>query len=396
LTASTAAATTSERAPARRWRSIGPWLDRVVAVGFVVALAIPGALLAAGIRPESIENRAPAEFPRLTLRKFADPAFYAAIDRFLVDNLPLRNEAVEAHAEVQQQVLGGTIDPEVVHGTGDWLFLRSEMEPECDFTAAQLLDQVDRVAAGLKATGRAFRYVVAPDKHSIYTERVVADPNVPPPCSAAERPALITGMRARPSSTVDVWTPTLRAHADDPTAPLYYVQDAHWTPTGVVPGIKALVQSLAPGVWRDADVTVAGTQRHTGDISRLIGLPRDELTPNVVMRPGVKVDRRLLDTGVHVQHARDIPWFTARGTSRVVPGRTLFVYDSFYGTMISRIAPFFEESVWVHEGDLFNHPELAATLPRFDTVVFQRVERSAYFTDVASVLASVIAAAPTK
>jgi hypothetical protein len=396
LTASAGVAPIEERAPARPDRAVRAWLDRLVAVAFVVALAVPGTLLVAGVRPVSIENRQQAAFPRITLRGFADPKFFAAIDRFLVDILPLRNEAVAAHAQVDQQVLGGTTDPQVVRGRNGWLFLRGEMEPQCDFTAAEVLRQVDVAAAGFAATGRAFRYVVAPDKHGVYAEMLTRDPAAATPCSDIQRATLQSGLLARPSSTVELWTPTVRAHLADPTAPLYYVQDEHWTPLGAVAGIKALVQSLAPGVWRDGDVTIDGTEQHTADLSRLVGLPRDETIPKVVMRPGVKVERRLLDTGVHVQHARDIPWFTVRGTSRVVPGRTLFVYDSFYGTVSSRIAPFFAESVWVHEGDLYNHPELARALPKFDTIVFERVERSAYFTNVSSVLASVIAANPKK
>jgi hypothetical protein len=122
-----------------------------------------------------------------------------------------------------------------------------------------------------------------------------------------------------------------------------------------------------------------------------MGLPRDETIPRVVMRPGLKVDRRILDTGIHVQQSRDIPWFTVTGSRPVVPGRTLIVYDSFFGTVMTEASPWFRESVWVHEGDLLNHPELADVLPAFDTVVFQRVERSAYFTDPASDLATIIA-----
>jgi hypothetical protein len=396
LTASSDVAPIEERAPARPDKAIRVWLDRLVAVAFVVTLAVPGTLLVAGVRPVSIENREQASFPTISLRGLADPALFAAIDRFLVDNLPLRNEAVAAHAQVGQQVLGGKTDPQVVRGRDGWLFLRGEMEPQCDFTATQVLRQVDAAASALAANGRAFRYVVAPDKHGVYPEMVTRDPAATPPCSDGQRATLQSGLLARPTSTVELWTPTIRAHLADPAAPLYYVQDEHWTPLGAVAGIKALVQSLAPGVWRDGDVTIDGTDQHTSDLSRLIGLPRVETIPKVVIRPGVKLDRRLLDTGIHVEHARDIPWFTVRGTSPVVPGRTLFVYDSFYGTVMSRIAPFFAESVWVHEGDLYNHPELAAALPKFDTVVFERVERSAYFTNVSSVLASVITANPKK
>jgi hypothetical protein len=377
----------------RRWRG-ADWFDRFVCVAFVVVLAVPALLLAAGVRPTNIENRKPAAFPGFNLRALADPGYYAAIDRFLADRLPLKTVATEAHAQLEQQVLGGTTNPDVVRGEGDWLFSRSEMQPPCRLTADQVLAAVDRAAAGLAATGRALRYVVAPDKHTIYPEQIAADSPFGTPCSDLQRGAMRTGMAARPGTTVDLWTPTLAARLEQPTMPHYYVQDSHWTPLGAVPGLRALVDSLAPGTWSDGEVRVEGTQRHTSDLSRLIGLPRVETVPRVVMRPGLKVEREVIKTPVHTTNAREIVWFTVRGNRSVVPGRTLFVYDSFYATVMPWIAPWFEESVWVHEADLHFHPDIAAALPAFQTVVFERAERSAYFTDVYAVLRSVIAARP--
>jgi len=376
----------------RRRRFVAGWLDRVVSVAFVVVLAAPALLLAAGVRPVNIENREPAPLPGLRLRALADPRFYAAIDRFLADNLPLKTVATEAHAELDHQVLGGTTNPDVVRGKGDWLFLRGEMQPPCDFTAVQVLAGVDRAAAGLSGSGRQFRYVIAPDKHTIYPEQVAAGSPFGTPCSDLQRPTMRAGMAARPRSTVDLWTPTLAARAAQPAVPHYYVQDSHWSLIGAVPAIKALVESLAPGTWSDGEVRVEGTQLHTSDLSKLIGLPRVEIVPRVIMRPGLRVDKQVVKTEARIKHSREIAWFTVRGKGPVVPGRTLFVYDSFYATVMPWIAPWFQESVWVHEGDLHGAPDIASALPAFDTVVFERVERSAYFTDVYAVLRSVIAA----
>jgi acetyltransferase AlgX (SGNH hydrolase-like protein) len=373
-----------------RWPALGSWLDRLVSVSFVIVLAAPAVLLASGMRPANIENRDPAPFPAVRPRAFVDPAFYAAIDRFLQDNLPLRTEAAEAHAEINRNVLGSTSNPDVVQGAGDWLFLRGEIEARCDFTASEVLERVDRAAAALKRTGRAFRYVVAPDKHAIYPDRLAPDAPFGTPCSDLQRPALQAGMLSRSDIAVELWTPTLKARSGREL--VYYVQDSHWTPLGALPGIRALVTSLAPGIWRDQDITIEGTQPHVDDLANLIGLPRTETIPKVTVRPTVRVDKRAIDTGVRIEHSREIPWFTVRGDRLVVPGRTLFVYDSFYAAMMTRIAPWFEESVWVHEGDLRHSPAIASVIPPVDTVVFQRVERSAYFTDVSAVLRTVIQA----
>lgn len=58
-----------------------------------------------------------------------------------------------------------------------------------------------------------------------------------------------------------------------------------------------------------------------------------------------------------------------------------------------RIAPWFRDSVWVHQGDLTDHPSLVASLPAFDRIVVARVDRGVYDTDLAALLAPLIAAA---
>lgn len=382
----------TDSAPAQK--PLRRWLDRLVAVGFVVALATPAFLLALGYRPLDLENRAPAAFPRVSLRSLTDPEFYVGIDRFLNDNLPLRPEAVQVHAGIDRGILGGTTNPDVIEGRDGWLFHVVELHPRCDFDAAHVLDQIDAAAGGLRAAGIEFRYLVAPDKHAIYPDKLPSPIPTGPPCSDAWRDALRAGLAARPDTTVETWTPVLAARAATPTAPLYYSGDSHWTPLGAMPTVQALVESLAPGTWDDREIVVDGTETRATELTRLIGLPAVERVPRLVVRPGVVVHEQLIETGVHLESARDIPWFTVvAGGRRVVPGRTLVVYDSFYGDLMERISPWFAESVWVHEGDLLNHPELADALPPFDTVVFERAERGVYFTDVASDLRTVIAVA---
>jgi 3',5'-cyclic AMP phosphodiesterase CpdA len=376
----------------RRLRRPGSWLDLLVSVGFVIGLFVPGIALAAGFRPAvaTIENRDPAAVPRVGIDNVADGSFFAAMDRFVTDNLPIRTQAVAVQAAIDYRLLGGTTNPDVMRGTDDWLFLTGELRPRCDFDVDTLLARVDEAAAAFERAGKPFRYVVVPDKHAIYPERVLPG-STEGSCTDAARDRLKAGLQARPGVAIELWTPLLVEKARDPGKPLYYVQDAHWTALGATVGLRALVQSLAPGAWDDAEVVVGGEQRHSSDLAKLIGLPRIEVVPAVDMRPGVTVDEQLIDAGVDISNSRDIPWFTVRTDGPVVPGRTLFVYDSFFATQMDEIVPWFEESIWVHEGDLFNLPELASVLPEFDNLVFQRIERSALFTDPASDLRTIVA-----
>jgi hypothetical protein len=368
-------------------------LDRVVSVGFVVALIVPGIALAAGIRPMALEGRPRATLPPLDATSLGESSTYAAIDRWLADRFPGRNEAVGAHAAIVYGVLGGSTTPNVVVGRDGWLFTRTELEPVCDFTAEQVLEALDRTAARLAERGMDLRLIVPPDKHTIYPEQVVPGSGLGEACSDERRAAMQAGMAARPDHAIELWTMVAARRAADPATPLYFRQDTHWTPLGAVIATRSLVESLAPGVWDDAQMPIEGFANHDTDLSRLIGLPRKERVPRLVVRPGVEVERTTVSTGVDLKSARDIGHYVVDRTAKAVEGRTLIVYDSYFRTNERRIAPWFRDSVWVHADDLKRSPELVADLPEFDLVVVERVERSVYDIDLEALLAPVIAAA---
>jgi hypothetical protein len=201
------------------------------------------------------------------------------------------------------------------------------------------------------------------------------------------------GMDARPELAIELWSRIGAAHAADPSVPLYFRQDTHWTPLGAMIGTKSLVESLAPGTWDDAQMPIDGFANYDTDLSRLIGLPAKERVARIDVRPGVEVDRTTIPVNVHLTSAEDIPHYVVPKAAAAVEGRTLIVYDSFFRTNETRIAPWFRDSVWVHADDLKHFPQLAAELPRFDRVVLERVERSVYDIDIDGLLAPLVAAA---
>jgi hypothetical protein len=366
--------------------------DRIVSIAFVVALILPGLALAAGIRPVDLEGRPLASLPPLDAAALGQPTTYAAIDRWLADRFPARNQAVGVHAAVDYGVLGGSTTPNVIVGRDGWLFTRTELQPVCSVTPDQVLGALDRVAAALAAHGIDVRLIVPPDKHVIYPEKVVPESGLGHACTDDRRAAMQAGMAARPDQAIELWTRIAAEHAADPAKQLYFRQDTHWTPLGAVIATRALVESLAPGVWDDAEMPVQGFASYDTDLSRLMGLPTKERVPRLVIRPGVKIERTTVPTSVDLKSARDIGHYTVDPAAPAVEGRTLILYDSFFRTNEARIAPWFRDSVWVHANDLERSPELAADLGVFDHVVIERVERSAYDVDLDALLAPIIAA----
>jgi hypothetical protein len=367
--------------------------DRLVSVAFVVALVLPGLAMTAGVRPAALEARRVATLPRLDADSLGEPATYAAIDRWLADRFPARNQAVGAHAAIDYGLLGGSTTPNVVVGRDGWLFTRTELEPVCTFTPDQVLAALDRVAAALSERGLDVRLIVPPDKHTIYPDEVVPGSGLGDACTDDRRAAMQAGMAARPAHAIELWARIAAERAAHPETPLYFRQDTHWTPLGAVIATRALVEALAHGVWDETQMPVEGFASYNTDLSRIMGLPAKERIPRLVVRPGVDVERTTVSTNVDLKNARDIGHYTVDPAVAAVEGRTLILYDSYFRTNERRIAPWFRDSVWVHASDLEESPELAADLPAFDHVVIERVERSAYDVDLEALLAPIIAAA---
>jgi hypothetical protein len=377
---------------ADRLRPLASRWDRIVAVAFVAVLVLPGVALVAGIRPPELENRAAVPIPRLDAAALADPATYKAIEDRVARDLPGRDIALGAYATLDYEVLRGSTDPQVVVGRGDWLFFRGELQPRCPVGAAELLRQLDDVASRASQAGIRVRFAIAPDKHTVYPDRVSPDPPLPTPCTDAMRDDVRAGMAARPDVSVDLWSVVLaeRDAAAPDSPPLYFTQDSHWTPTTAMPAIGAIVESLAPDVWDPAEITVDGTTRFSLELARLMGLPRYANVPRYIVRPTVTVEHSVVATPFELTNASDIGVYTTDPSAKVVPGTTLVVYDSFFNINRSRIVPWFERTIWIHAGDLRDHPEVAALLPKIDTIVLARVERGAYEMDIAELLRPIL------
>ena len=376
-----------------RRTALGRLSDRLVALGFVVLLAVPAVALAAGLRPNLTENRAPATFPAVAVEALTNGRFFLAIDRFLADNLPWRDRAVGAYAGVDHDLLGGSTNPDVVIGRDGWLFYIRELQPQCGASAGDVLAQIDRLAAAAARNGQQFRFQVAPDKHAIYPEQLPPAVSPEEPCTDRQRSDMRAGMAGRPGVALDAWGPILALRQADPAGQHYWREDSHWSGGGAMPAIQMLVESLAPGVWNPADVKTEDVQKSPGELATLLGQTAEETAPRTVVRRAGTLDRAALPTRARLTNAREIRHYRVSGVP-VVPGRTLMIYDSFLGNVQARVAPWFEESIWVHWQDLLQHPELAADLPEFDSIVVSRAERGTYDTDFIELLAPVLPVAP--
>jgi len=376
---SAASAHLPEGSPTPLWRR----LDRLVLAVTLLGLLVPWGMLLAGFRPRPIENRPLAHLPALTIARLADGSWFKGADAFLSDNVWVRPYAIRVRGEAYW-LSGGTGNPTVLRGHDGWLFTSGEFAPDCRFTADQIVAAMQAEAASI-GSHMALRFVMVPDKRDIYPEEVAANP-FPPTCSDAGRATLRAGLAALGSTGVDGWAPLEAARAAQPGSLLYWKEDTHWTPLGAIQVIRPLIQSLAPSLWNEADVVVEGVKHRTVDLAEQLGLRRVESTPMVVVRPSETVAQSDLATPVATVNARAVFQTIATGPEPVIPGRTLILYDSFFGLEVSLLAPYFANVTWIHVGDATNRPDLVSRFGPFDTVILERVERGIYTSDLPTML----------
>jgi hypothetical protein len=369
----------------------GIWetIDKLVIVVFVLGLMVPSAILFAGFRPKPIENRPLIAMPAVRVDRLLDTKFYDAIGNFVSDNMRFRPLAVRARSEVAY-ALGGSTNPEVVRGADNWLFSTAELAPTCTYTAEETIQQLDATQAAFSATGQDFRFLVAPDKRVIYPEKVIPI-GLPTPCTDDRRPALQAALASRQGFAIDSWRPLLAVRASgSANGPLFFGQDSHWTQAGELAALHDLAVSWSPDQWRADDVQPNGKTSSAMELAQQLGLDHRESTPAFHFRSTLHVTKEKVPVTVDLHNAKAIYHFTATGDPRLLSGRTVVVYDSFFGLHMEDVSKLFADVTWIHEGDLKNHPELAQELGPFDRIVLERVERGLYITDIQSLLAPLI------
>jgi alginate O-acetyltransferase complex protein AlgJ len=348
-----------------------------------VALAffmLPGALLAVGVRAEPFENRKLAGPPKL------DHGWQAFDEttRYVIDHLPLRQQAVRANTWVHLNIFGnapsyarggagagradalpfgaGRVDRDasprgraaaaggVVVGKDGWLFLRRDFELACrpPVPIEKAVARWRRFISIVRNSGRKAVLVVVPDKSSIYPE---------------ELPATFTGSKCGPAGqerllrlldtdgrwgVVSLHQPLVQAKAAN-AGPVYLRADTHWTAAGAL----TLAEQTLPRLHRTLRIAPGEARpgpdkRVIGDLSRLLGAPQRETAATLRIR--------------------------RKGRARL-PGRTLTVGDSFWDTAGPLLHPYL-----AHERHLRWNRVSAFALIRAmrgaDTVIFQTVIRN--------------------
>ena len=335
-----------------------------------ICIGVPPILFGLGSRSTAIDNRAPTPRPAVSGTKLLDTAVTDQFDDFLNDAFPFRQQAIRANARFAR-ALGDSPSNEVVLGLDGWLFYAPAVMQSCidPPNESRLIDGLNRVDRVMTAVGKKITHVIAPDKASIFSNKLADEPTC-----VLRNSEVITNLDTD-AMLVAAFPETRVAGAENDTA--YRRLDTHWTSVGAIPTASALVNSISPSLWDDDAVVVSYSVDAPGDLALFLG--RNDSEPETVLAavpymPPI-ASNPLVVAGTTIDGAsHQTDWPSA------IAEQTAMLHDSFGGRLVPLVAPYFENIVTIRgvsPRHKRTHPTLAAT----GHIVREQVQRN-FFYDV--------------
>lgn len=222
---------------------------------FLALLYVPtlvGMVAGDQVKSANLENRKLAAWPTFSLKDISKlPHKY---ELYYDDNLPFRDQLIQARALLNRALYDRDIKGEVVYGKDGWLFYsaQDDGDPIASYRGEDLFtrEELRQIAIDLRKTrdnlkrqGIEFALFIAPNKERVYSE-YMPDRYGPPAEEYAAR-QLVDFLRQHTDLTVVYpYEELMQAKADFPDIPLYYAKDTHWNGVGAYVGTRALLSAL--------------------------------------------------------------------------------------------------------------------------------------------------------
>lgn len=382
----------------------------ILVVLFSIFLFAPIVAQSAGVEGQQLELRNLAEPPDLSAGALLDTTTYRQASAYLTDHMPFRIPATRAEAWVDIEVFKDPSHPDLVFGKDGWWFFDDYLTLGCDVPAEASLirHRVEALRAVTEASGRAFRFIVAPGKPAIYPEYLTKDLVERSQCSIDRREQLQAALASDPN-TVTLWEPLLAEKAlitdQAPEAALYFRRDTHWTPRAASVMVRETVDSFDPDLWTEDSRVQKGTDKMYSNLRYAAGLPGYDYADQWrIERPGVTFDSvseywvdatsdelqapedpdpqwKIEDGGTKLVRLVDYPELdfhpvirvesSATGGAELIPGKTFILHDSFVRSSIWMFPEYFEDTTFAVRSLAYNSPWLTRELANADTFMFE-------------------------
>jgi alginate O-acetyltransferase complex protein AlgJ len=380
-----------------------PYIRLLFAALALVFFLTPLAINAAGSRTQHFENRRLEPAPKL-----ADGwnAFDVAT-RYLIDRLPLRDQAVHANTWIDEHLfhttpvygqngLGGVgadqalpfsgqpaqdkaavngvtppnattagqvttgkapaVPPDtsvqVTAGTDGWFYLQTVLQRACTpfipFSSA--VAEWEKLVNVIRASGRHVVFTVAPDKSTIYPEYLpAADPYRA--CGQRGSDLLwdqLESPAAKQDGVIGLRQPMLEAKRTSKIL-LYYKTDSHWNQAGALTMTEAALPAFSSTIRvQPSEIDDTGTIPFAGDLLALLGQHGIETAPTLAIhrQPGAPT----------------------------VPTPTLLLGDSYEDAVVPQMQPYFPHLTALNWNTVNRQQEAAAIIANRN-VILETVER---------------------
>ena len=213
---------------------------------FSFLVLLPFLAQIAGFGAMSGENRTLAEFPKIRkLKEIKD--LTRKMDAYVNDRFGLRRQLVHLNSLIRYN-LGVSSTKEVVIGEDGWLFYTADflMEQHTGanvFSPEELEQWVGTMQAVRDCLAKRdipFYIVVAPDKSTMYPEKL---PDYPRPPSATTRfDQVVERLKQTDIEFVDPREDLFKVKAEG--VPIYHGGDTHWTKQGAFVAYRLLMERL--------------------------------------------------------------------------------------------------------------------------------------------------------
>jgi hypothetical protein len=257
-------------------------LNAVTVFGFLVLIALP--LLRFSPEPwtDLAENRTSAPLPPTPSSWAALQKYPSGFEAFFNDHFGFRNELIGSHAIFKYYVLRISPHERVLLGKNQWLFytgnesipdFKGEIVPDTA-TLAAWSDTLKQRQDWLAERGIAYRFVIAPNKQTIYPEFM--PPGIVRGTTSRRQQILgYLASRGGLSPVVDAAGLMLQAKGGPI---LFHPLDTHWNPAGAYLGYRALMTDLLrdgkpEGRMLDIpDAQFVPSPVTAGDLTNMMGL----------------------------------------------------------------------------------------------------------------------------
>jgi hypothetical protein len=259
----------------------------------LLLLLVPAIGWAFGARQGLLDNRPKTPWPHISPGTLRHEATFRQMDAALLERLPPRKRALEAHGRIAIDLFHDSSNPDVVIGSHGYRYyvpdLQTCLAGSGSTPVADPGDIVDILARSIVASGRKALVFVPGQKLLIHPQNAPTIDDARQKCALAIERAVSARLASTPGG-FDLDTP-LRA-LEKAGHPVFRPNDTHLNYRGRLLIANRVLDFIRPGLARQVGLHLGPSYRRVGDLATMLGLQTTDterpLVPTRTPAPPVK------------------------------------------------------------------------------------------------------------